>query len=86
MKSISKGPKLDFPSFSGENPLGWIKQVNKYFQLAQTPNECKVDLSLTYITGRADNWVRSAQMDNKALSWQEFCRALCDRFADSSIY
>uniref|UniRef100_A0A453IPF2 Ty3 transposon capsid-like protein domain-containing protein n=1 Tax=Aegilops tauschii subsp. strangulata TaxID=200361 RepID=A0A453IPF2_AEGTS len=86
MKSISKGPKLDFPSFSGENPLGWIRQVNKYFQLAQTPDECKVDLALTYIIGRADNWVRSAQMDNKALLWQEFCRALCYRFADSSIY
>ncbi|XP_044367478.1 uncharacterized protein [Triticum aestivum] len=86
LKSISKGPKIDFPTFSGDNPLGWIRQVNKYFQLAQIPDECKVDLALTYIVGRADNWVRSARMENNRLPWPDFCRALCDRFAESSIY
>lgn len=45
MKSIDKGPKIDFPSFNGENPLGWIRQVTKYFELSQVPDECKVDLA-----------------------------------------
>ena len=86
MKNISKGPKIDFPYFNGDNPLGWIRQVNKYFQLAQVPEECKIDLALTYFIGRADNWIRSAQLENCAIPWKEFCRLLCDRFTDSSIY
>lgn len=60
--------------------------MNKFFQLAQTLDECKVDLALTYIIGRADNWIKSAQLDNTKLPWEDFCHLLCDRFADSGIY
>lgn len=28
--SISR-PKIDFPSFSGDNPAGWTRQCEKYF-------------------------------------------------------
>ena len=30
-RSIARGPKLEFPKFNGENPLGWIRQAEKYF-------------------------------------------------------
>ena len=45
-----------------------------------------MDLALTYFTGRADNWVRSTQLDNVKTTSEEFCRRICDRFADHSIY
>jgi hypothetical protein len=81
MKNIAKGPKIDFPSFSGDNPLGWIRQVTKYFELSQVPDECKVDLAQTYIVGRADNWLRSTKVLNTEISWNNFCKLICDRFA-----
>lgn len=31
LKSIAKGPRLEFPMFDGGNPLGWIRQHDKYF-------------------------------------------------------
>jgi hypothetical protein len=86
MKSIAKGPKIDFPSFNGDNPLGWIRQVNKYFELSQVPDECKTDLAQTYIVGRADNWLRSTKILQTETTWESFCRLICDRFAQSSIY
>jgi hypothetical protein len=86
MKTIAKGPKIDFPSFSGDNPLGWIRQVTKYFELSQVPDECKVDLAQTYIVGRADNWLRRTRVLNTYIPWDRFCKLICDRFAESSIY
>jgi hypothetical protein len=86
MKNIAKGPKIDFPSFNGDNPLGWLRQVTKYFELSQVPDECKVDLAQTYIIGRADNWLRSTKVLDTDIPWDQFCRLICDRFAQSSIY
>lgn len=63
-----------------------MRQVNKYFELAQVPDECKVDLATTYITGRADNWLRSTQVLRHEVSWEKFCRLICDRFAQASIF
>lgn len=39
MKSIAKGLRLEFPVFEGDNPLGWIRQCDKYFELARVPEE-----------------------------------------------
>jgi hypothetical protein len=86
MKTIAKGPKIDFSCFFGENPLGWIRQVNKYFALSQVPDECKVDLAQTYISGRANNRLRSTKVLQQPVPWEQFCRLLCDRFAEGSIY
>ena len=30
-------PKLDFPTFNGDNPIGWTRQCEKYFDLAAVP-------------------------------------------------
>lgn len=58
MKSITKGPKLEFPRFSGEDPVGWIRQCNKYFQMSGAPEEYKVSLAQMYVTDDADVWLR----------------------------
>jgi hypothetical protein len=30
-------PKLDFPTFSGEEPFNWLRQCERYFSLASVP-------------------------------------------------
>jgi hypothetical protein len=45
MKAITKGPRIDFPCFDGTNLGGWIRQCEKYFQMAGAPDEYKVPLA-----------------------------------------
>jgi hypothetical protein len=40
-QSFNKGLKLEFPRFDGENPIGWLRQAEKCFALAETPIEKK---------------------------------------------
>lgn len=58
LKSITKGPRLDFPRFDGDNPEEWIRQCEKCFQMSATPDEFKLQMAQLYITGRADKWLR----------------------------
>jgi hypothetical protein len=45
-----------------------------------------VDLAQTYISGRADNWLRSTKVLQPPVPWEQFCRLLYDKFAEGSIY
>lgn len=86
MKSITKGPKMDFPRFDGTDPVGWIRQCNKYFQMSAAPEEYKLSLAQLYITGDADVWLRRSGLLNKKLTWQQFCKELIHRFSASGSY
>ncbi|XP_073355335.1 uncharacterized protein [Aegilops tauschii subsp. strangulata] len=86
MKVMTKGPRMDFPRFSGEDPVGWIRQCNKYFQMAAAPEEYKVSLSQMYITGEADVWLRRSGLLKKQLSWQEFGKEIIKRFSAQGSY
>jgi hypothetical protein len=72
MKSITKGPKLDFPRFSGDDPVGWIRQCNKYFQMSGAPEEYKVSLAQMYVIDDADVWLRRSGLLKKQVSWKQF--------------
>lgn len=86
MKSMTKGPKMEFPRFAGDDPVGWIRQCNKYFQMAGAPEEYKVPLSHMYIIGEADVWLRRSGLLKKQLNWQQFGKEVIKRFSDQSSY
>jgi hypothetical protein len=86
LKSITKGPRMDFPRFEGENPVGWIRQCEKYFQMAAAPEEYKVHLSQLYFVGRADVWLRRSSLLKQQLSWTQFSEEVTHRFLDHSSY
>uniref|UniRef100_A0ACD5Y3G3 Uncharacterized protein n=1 Tax=Avena sativa TaxID=4498 RepID=A0ACD5Y3G3_AVESA len=67
-KSITKGPRMDFPRFDGDNPVGWIRQCEKYFQMAAAPEEYKVHLAQLYFIGPADVWLRRSGLHKQQLS------------------
>ena len=58
LKSMTKGSRMDFPRFDGDNTVGWIRQCEKYFQMAAAPEEYKVHLTQLYFVGIADVWLR----------------------------
>jgi hypothetical protein len=73
--------KLEFLKFDGENPMGWIRQAEKYFTLAETPEHKKVKFAEVFLVGKADHWLRSTGINTNALSWHEFSALITSRFA-----
>jgi hypothetical protein len=86
LKSITKGPRLDFPSFEGDNPGGWIRQCEKFFQMSGTPNVYKVNLAQMHVSGKADVWLRRSGILTKKPTWSQFCTEILHRFSASSSY
>jgi hypothetical protein len=81
-RHFAKGPKMEFPEFMGGQVEGWIKKANKYFKLAQAPDEQRVEIATLYFTGRADTWLDGSGIDTDEISWLSFCRKLKKRFAE----
>lgn len=86
LKSITKGPRMEFPRFDGDNPAGWIRQCEKYFQMAGAPAEYKVNLAQLYVVGKADIWLRRSGILKKQLTWAQFCEEILRRFSSASSY
>jgi hypothetical protein len=52
-------PKLDFPSFNGDEQFNWLRQCEKYFALASVPMDTWVSLATLHCHGTAQTWWRS---------------------------
>ena len=77
---------MDFPEFNGSQAEGWIKKANKFFKLAQTPDDQKVEIATLYFVGRADTWLDGSGIETDEIPWASFCRKLKKRFAEQSEY
>jgi hypothetical protein len=86
LKNITKGPRLDFPKFEGGNPVEWIRQCEKCFQMSATPDEYKFSLAQLYIVGKADVWLRRSKILQQNPAWPKFCEMLIQRFSSHSSY
>jgi hypothetical protein len=80
-QAFSKGLKLEFPRFGGDNPVSWQRQAEKCFTLAATPLEQRVKFAEIFFTGKADNWLRSTRVNTESLSWSKFGIMINNRFA-----
>ncbi|XP_062201598.1 uncharacterized protein LOC133904119 [Phragmites australis] len=83
--SISR-PKLEFPSFHGDNPSGWTRQCEKYFDLASVPQDMWVSMATLHCAGRAENWWSGLRISSKQIKWFQFCQMVCNRFSEHSMY
>lgn len=72
-QQFSRGPKIEFPKFDGELPKAWKRKVEKYFELAITPEDQKVSIAEVYLSGRANQWINGNEIDTDPLTWQQFC-------------
>ncbi|KAL0429975.1 UNVERIFIED_CONTAM: hypothetical protein Sradi_0623500 [Sesamum radiatum] len=49
--------KLEFPKFNGDDPRGWIRKCQWYFQTVYTiPEDQKVSLASVHFEGKAELW------------------------------
>ncbi|XP_074303808.1 uncharacterized protein LOC141638304 [Silene latifolia] len=75
-------PKLEFPSFDGNNPRIWMKKCEKYFNLCKIPENQRVDLASMYMIGRAESWFNSYIVVRPHVDWDDFIVDLCARFKE----
>jgi hypothetical protein len=79
-------PKLDFPSFSGDGPMNWLRQCEKYFALANVPIDTWVPLATLYCHGSAQTWWRSLRTPANYVHWTQFCTMVTNRFSFHSTH
>ncbi|KAG2701180.1 hypothetical protein I3760_06G032300 [Carya illinoinensis] len=75
--------RVDFPSFHGEDPNGWIYKVNHFFSFHNTLPQHKVRLASFHMEGQALVWFQNMEEMGAFPDWDSFTRALSMRFGPS---
>ena len=75
-------PRIEFSSFEGKNPRGWVKKCSKYFTLCKTPAHQKVELASLHMGGKAEAWDNSYALGRQGILWEDFVVDICARFKD----
>lgn len=78
-------PKVEFPSFDGKDPKGWIKKCTRYFGLCRINKDQKVDLVTLLFKGPAEIWFGSYIIGRRHVTWDEFIVDICSRFRDNYL-
>ena len=47
--SLQFNPNVEFPSFDGNDPKGWMKRCTRYFTLRKISDDQKVDLASLHL-------------------------------------
>jgi hypothetical protein len=66
--------------------MGWLRQVEKCFQLADTPMDKRVKFAEVFLTGKADHWLRSSGINTNSITWAEFVVLIINRFAAETSF
>jgi hypothetical protein len=74
-------PKLDFPTFLGDEPFNWLRQCEKYFSLTNVPMESWVSLATLHCNGITQTWWRSLRAPSSYVHWTQFCNMVSNRFS-----
>ncbi|KAF7821313.1 Retrotransposable element Tf2 [Senna tora] len=75
--------KLELPIFDGEDPIGWLFRVERYFPVNAVPGEEKLDAVAVCMEGKALNWIQWMEVRNPLQSWSGFKKELIRRFHQS---
>lgn len=73
-------PRLNFPSFDGDNPQLWKSLCENYFDMYEVPSARWVRVATMHFSGRAAGWLQSVGRRVRCWSWSEFCTHIQDRF------
>jgi hypothetical protein len=73
-------PKLDFPSFDGENPQFWKARCEKYFDVYGLQPEMWVRVATLHFTGNAARWLQVHEKHHDIANWKGLCELLLEKF------
>ncbi|WVZ82556.1 hypothetical protein U9M48_029810 [Paspalum notatum var. saurae] len=78
--SSGKLPKLQFPSFDGDNPKLWVSRCEDYFDLYHVDPQLWVRVAAMHFSGAAARWSMSVESRLRSASWSQFGQLLLERF------
>ncbi|VFQ83661.1 unnamed protein product [Cuscuta campestris] len=72
--------RVDALRFIGEDPMGWIFRIQKYFDYFLTPEPERLQLVAMFIDHPASEWFHYSQANNGTTTWEDFLLAVQQRF------
>ena len=71
---------LEFPRFSGEDPVSWVYKANQYFKYYNTPIGEKLILASFHMEGEALIWFQDSEEEEIFVDWESLVQALHIKF------
>ncbi|KAH9699109.1 hypothetical protein KPL71_024219 [Citrus sinensis] len=72
--------KLNFPTFEGENPSGWVYKCERFFKYNGVEESDMVGLATIHLEGKALEWFQGYEVAIAEPSWRQFSTDLMARF------
>jgi uncharacterized coiled-coil protein SlyX len=79
-RTLGNLPKIQFPSFDGENPRLWQKRCEDYFHMYSVDPSLWIQVAYMQFTGPAARWVQSVESQLFSLTWDQFACMVRERF------
>ncbi|RZB48260.1 Dolichyl-diphosphooligosaccharide--protein glycosyltransferase subunit 2 [Glycine soja] len=73
------------PIFEGEDPMGWLTKIERYFRLQAVREEDKLEVVMVAMDGEALGWLQWWESWNLNHSWEGFKIAISQRFQASNL-
>lgn len=80
--TLIKNISVEFPRFSGEDPRGWVKKCQRFFNVNPVLEEEKVMLAALHLDGKADNWYMDYFEGRNHVGWGMFTEMVIERFSE----
>ncbi|KAK2974769.1 hypothetical protein RJ640_027130 [Escallonia rubra] len=74
-------PKLSFPRFSGDDPRGWVRKAEQYFDLCPVHEDYKVPYASVHFDAQAEHWYAAYIKPIENVDWDSFVRDVYARFS-----
>ena len=75
--------KNDLPDFDGTDPMGWLDQVEEFFNKHRVNFEQRVGMAFFSMKGPADYWFYYLHLQWPNMSWEKFRAELMKRFCEN---
>lgn len=82
MMDKTRGMRVEFPRFNGENPRGWLRKCHRYFILNPMTDVEKILLASMHFDGKAEYWYMDYIEGKEFMGWASFSGLLMERFLE----
>lgn len=73
-------PKMQFPSFFGENPKLWITKCHNYFNMYSIPDELWIQAATMHLQEDVAMWWEAYKVNNPEIPWSTFSQDIQSKF------
>lgn len=82
--TLVKNINVEFPRFNGDDPRGWVKKCQRFFNVNPVLEHEKVLLAAMHLDGKADNWYMDYLEGRDHIGWNRFAEMVVERFSEEN--